>query len=158
MGWEKQTEEESASVLAVFRILFICTAWTPSISRFDTAGVLSVLAVIWEDTADIASILGLCASDNVGIMGSTLFGRQCFHTNEVHTPNTPSILRTLWSWLRWASEIFSAGNTAWRHSEYSVLTVRVRYCSYCEHWQYVIVQHCHHCECCLLYTSPSPRD
>ena len=35
------------SIVAVFRILYVCTAWTPSISGLDIAGLLSVLAVVW---------------------------------------------------------------------------------------------------------------
>ena len=34
----------------------------------------------------------------------------------------------------------------WRHCEYPVVTVRVRYCSYCSYWQYVVVRHSRYCE------------
>ena len=123
----------TSSILAIFRILYVCTAWNPSIIRGSTlqVGVLLVLAI---------SNLGgyLCAADAVAIiMGST-----CFIVSTLilrilaalkYTLNTPSSILQVWFILRWASEIFSAGNsTAWRHCKYSVLTVRVRYCSYCE--------------------------
>ena len=90
--------------------MYVNTAWIPSISGFDTAGTAGTRSNLGEYCKYcIGNILGLCSAYVIAIISSTLFSILILRV--LASLKYILSIRVWLYWDKWASEIFSAGNT-----------------------------------------------